>query len=167
MDPATAAPAGPPIDPVVAEVPPIGVASLPAPTDQERPPAAVPSVAVPEAAVRQPPGLGDAAVGPARSAGRSPTPVRAAPMPVSRPGFPPGVAAKLGSYVYLLVDPRTGRPFFVGRGRGDRCFRHVRGGPGAGAGDRIRPGARYPVLERIREVESGGGRCGSTSSATA
>ncbi|HEX3979930.1 MAG TPA: hypothetical protein VHW93_01840, partial [Acidimicrobiales bacterium] len=40
--------------------------------------------------------------------------------------FPPGVSSKLESYVYLLVDPWTGKPFFVGRARGDRAFRHLR-----------------------------------------
>src|ERR1700704_6055106 len=40
-------------------------------------------------------------------------------------GFAPGIGNKLRSYVYLLVDPRTGRAFFAGRGRNDRCFRHV------------------------------------------
>ncbi len=39
--------------------------------------------------------------------------------------FPPGVAAKLGWYVYLLTDPESGQPFYVGRGRGNRCFRHL------------------------------------------
>ena len=71
-------------------------------------------------------------------------------------------------YVYLLVDPRTGRPFYVGRGRGDRCFRHVeaaRAGPAAGGQDRS--GHEVPALDRIREVEADGRRCGSTSCATA
>ncbi len=98
--------------------------------------------------------------------------------------FPPGVAAKLGWYVYLMSDPRSGQPFYVGRGRGDRCFRHLRAarvgadagigaGLGAGhaeiqagrapiapggAGEGIRgegqEGDAFPVLERIREVEA-------------
>ncbi|MGA2835785.1 MAG: hypothetical protein ABSF84_04235 [Acidimicrobiales bacterium] len=88
-----------------------------------------------------------------------PTAVAASVLPTS---FPPGVAAKIAVYVYLLVDPRTGRPFFVGRGRGDRCFRHVEGArtttgatggpPAAGAAEP----ARFPVLDRIREAESDG-----------
>jgi hypothetical protein len=76
---------------------------------------------------------------------------RPTPAPVS---FPPGVAAKLGYYVYLLVDPRTGRPFFVGRGRGDRCHRHVqaaRGGPPSDDGS-----SGFPLLDRIREAEADG-----------
>jgi hypothetical protein len=90
-------------------------------------------------------------------------------------GFAPSVSAKLKSYVYLLVDPRTGRAFCVGRGRNDRCFRHVRAaragsggvpgrasdpdsgdspGPGSGAGSAS--SSKYPMLEKIREVEAGG-----------
>ncbi len=40
-------------------------------------------------------------------------------------GFAPATAGALKSYVYALVDPRSGRAFYVGRGRGDRCFDHV------------------------------------------
>ena len=43
-------------------------------------------------------------------------------------GFPLGVADKLGWYVYRLTDPRRGdETFYVGKGRGDRIFAHVRG----------------------------------------
>ena len=69
--------------------------------------------------------------------------------------FPPGVGAKLGAYVYLLVDPRTGRPFFVGRGRGDRCFRHVEAARTL-AGRRHDGRASSTPLDRIREAESDG-----------
>lgn len=109
--------------------------------------------------------------------------------------FPPGVAARLEWYVYLVTDPGSGRPFYVGRGRGDRCFRHVLaaragGGPdlrtdvgtgGIDAGPDTGPGGvrtegasaesgpdgthtsvddhdgssdRFPMVERIREVEA-------------
>lgn len=34
------------------------------------------------------------------------------------------VADLLGNYVYLLVDPRDGIPFYVGKGRGDRAQAH-------------------------------------------
>ncbi|MEX6462844.1 hypothetical protein AB6N35_00520 [Dietzia cinnamea] len=34
------------------------------------------------------------------------------------------VAEILGYYVYLLVDPRDGRPFYVGKGRGERANSH-------------------------------------------
>jgi hypothetical protein len=41
--------------------------------------------------------------------------------------FPPAVARKLKNYVYRLIDPRNGETFYVGQGRGDRVFAHVRG----------------------------------------
>ena len=74
--------------------------------------------------------------------------------PAEPRSFPPGVGAKLGSYVYLLVDPRTGRPFFVGHGRGDRCHRHVQAARATPTSDD--PAAGYPMLDRIREAEAGG-----------
>lgn len=42
--------------------------------------------------------------------------------------FLPGVAEKLGAYVYALRDPRDCRIFYVGKGRGDRCYAHAREG---------------------------------------
>ncbi|HEY6623893.1 MAG TPA: hypothetical protein VIX85_08680 [Acidimicrobiales bacterium] len=92
-------------------------------------------------------------------------------------GFAPGIGEKLHSYVYLLVDPRTGRAFFAGRGRNDRCFRHVQAARSAvdSTADRREDGQPapdhehgevaergegadrgFPVLERIREIESNG-----------
>jgi hypothetical protein len=128
---------------------------------------------------------------PAATAEQPPTPLnehRPAPKtesPATGPlaehaqGFAPGVSAKLKSYVYLLVDPRTGRAFYVGQGRNDRCFRHVRaagtgsgrgpgpaGDAGIGGGSETDPGpgsgavstgdSKYPMLDKIREVEAGG-----------
>jgi hypothetical protein len=40
-------------------------------------------------------------------------------------GWRPGVSEHLGFYVYLLVHPRTGAAFYVGKGTGGRCFAHV------------------------------------------
>lgn len=40
--------------------------------------------------------------------------------------FPPEVAEKLGYYVYRLIDPRNGQTFYVGKGRGNRVFQHVK-----------------------------------------
>ncbi len=49
--------------------------------------------------------------------------------------FPAGVAEKLKTYVYRLIDPRNGETFYVGKGQGDRVFAHIReqkyGGPGS------------------------------------
>lgn len=39
--------------------------------------------------------------------------------------FPPGVAGKLKTYVYRLIDPRNGETFYVGKGHGDRVFAHI------------------------------------------
>ena len=39
--------------------------------------------------------------------------------------FPPGVAEHLKWYVYRLIDPRNGETFYVGKGRGDRIFKHA------------------------------------------
>lgn len=36
------------------------------------------------------------------------------------------VSEKLRCYVYRLIDPRSGETFYVGRGRGNRVFDHVR-----------------------------------------
>lgn len=40
--------------------------------------------------------------------------------------FPVGVATKLKTYVYRLIDPRNGETFYVGKGQGDRVFAHIR-----------------------------------------
>src|SRR6266576_2873098 len=37
----------------------------------------------------------------------------------------PEVAAQLGYYVYVYVDPRDGRPFYVGKGKGSRVLAHL------------------------------------------
>ena len=34
---------------------------------------------------------------------------------------------KLGHYVYRLIDPRNGNTFYVGVGKGNRVFDHVKG----------------------------------------
>jgi hypothetical protein len=39
--------------------------------------------------------------------------------------FPPGMAEELGYYVYLYTDPSTNEPFYVGMGKGNRCFAHL------------------------------------------
>jgi len=40
--------------------------------------------------------------------------------------FPSEVVAKLKTYVYRLIDPRNGETFYVGKGKGNRVFAHVR-----------------------------------------
>jgi hypothetical protein len=40
--------------------------------------------------------------------------------------FPPEVSDRLKTYVYRLIDPRNGETFYVGKGRGNRVFSHIR-----------------------------------------
>lgn len=40
--------------------------------------------------------------------------------------FPSEVAQKLKTYVYRLIDPRNGETFYVGKGKGNRVFAHIR-----------------------------------------
>jgi len=42
--------------------------------------------------------------------------------------FSPKAREKLCHYVYLLIDPRDERVFYVGKGVGNRCFAHLKDG---------------------------------------
>jgi len=61
--------------------------------------------------------------------------------------FPPEAAARLETYVYRLIDPRNGETFYVGKGRGDRVFAHVR----AVEGEEL-----DPKLQRIHDIRLAG-----------
>ena len=63
-------------------------------------------------------------------------------MPSSK--FPVGVAEKLKTYVYRLIDPRNGETFYVGKGVGDRLFAHIR--------DQIKDEDPGNKLKRIRAI---------------
>ena len=39
--------------------------------------------------------------------------------------FPRSVVERVGTYVYLLKDPRSGEVFYVGKGKGNRVFAHA------------------------------------------
>lgn len=41
--------------------------------------------------------------------------------------FKKGVARELNFYIYRLIDPRNGHTFYVGKGKDDRVFAHVKG----------------------------------------
>lgn len=41
--------------------------------------------------------------------------------------FSAEISEKIKSYVYRLIDPRTGETFYVGKGKGNRVFAHVEG----------------------------------------
>jgi len=47
-------------------------------------------------------------------------------VPEETHSFPPGVAEKLQTYVYRLIDPRNGETFYVGKGKGNRLYAHIR-----------------------------------------
>lgn len=58
--------------------------------------------------------------------------------------FTPSESEKLGYYVYLYSDPRNDRPFYIGKGRGNRAFAHLND-----AGENAK-------VARIREIRADG-----------
>jgi uncharacterized protein len=64
--------------------------------------------------------------------------------------FPSDVAQKLKTYVYRLIDPRNGETFYVGKGKGNRIFAHIRAEE-ALEGDEI-----DNKLKRIRAIRLAG-----------
>lgn len=64
--------------------------------------------------------------------------------------FPSEVVRKLKTYVYRLIDPRNGETFYIGKGRGDRIFSHIRGEQKLGGDD------LNNRLKRIREIRLSG-----------
>jgi hypothetical protein len=70
---------------------------------------------------------------------------------MNEPGkFPPEVVERLGTYVYRLLDPRNGETFYVGKGKGNRVFAHIRAGKGLEGDDLDNK------LHRIREIRNAG-----------
>ena len=63
-------------------------------------------------------------------------------------GFSDKAIDALGHYVYRLVDPGNGETFYVGRGRGQRVFDHVRGAINAAEGDESDP--KFGRINQIR-----------------
>ncbi|MBO7442488.1 MAG: hypothetical protein J6T83_05355 [Paludibacteraceae bacterium] len=62
--------------------------------------------------------------------------------------FTPSVIENLKYYVYCLVDPRTNRIFYIGKGKGNRLFNH--------ANDALDENISSLKLETIREIRSNG-----------
>lgn len=46
-------------------------------------------------------------------------------MPLDTRRLPAGMAETLGYYVYLYTDPESNKPFYVGKGYGNRCLAHL------------------------------------------
>ncbi len=51
--------------------------------------------------------------------------------------FPSRVVRNLGYYVYLLIDPEKNEIFYVGKGKGNRCFEHLNGDNNSPAKNKI------------------------------
>lgn len=64
----------------------------------------------------------------------------------------PGVVEKLGYYVYLFIDPRSGQVFYVGKGVGSRCFAHIREARKTARDSK----GHYEKLSTIRDIEESG-----------
>ncbi len=58
--------------------------------------------------------------------------------------FSQAVCEKIGSYVYILKDPRDNSIFYVGKGSGNRIFKHVE--------DALENPKESDKLNRIREI---------------
>ena len=64
--------------------------------------------------------------------------------------FPTEVVNKLKTYVYRLIDPRNGETFYVGKGKGNRIFSHIRAEQSLD-GDEL-----TNKLQRIRDIRLAG-----------
>lgn len=66
--------------------------------------------------------------------------------------FPTGVIEHLGWYVYRLIDPRHGNTFYVGKGKENRVFAHMRGEVASVDGDEMLSNK----LRQLREIRLAG-----------
>lgn len=67
--------------------------------------------------------------------------------------MPDEVAATLGSYVYVYIDPRDGKPFYIGKGVGSRCFAHLEDKTESEKVQRIaeiRAAGKEPLIDLLR-----------------
>jgi hypothetical protein len=56
----------------------------------------------------------------------------------------PGMAEALGHYVYLYIDPRDEKVFYIGKGKGERCLDH------------LFEDDDHPKVQRIRDIFAAG-----------
>lgn len=66
--------------------------------------------------------------------------------------FDSRIKEEIGSYVYALIDPTTSKPFYIGKGQGDRVFTHA-----AGA---VLSDARTEKIDRIKSIITQGFKVG-------
>jgi hypothetical protein len=67
--------------------------------------------------------------------------------------FEPKVCEELGCYVYLYIDPRTHKPFYIGKGQGNRVFHHLnddRECDKVKVINEIRKSGQEPILEILK-----------------
>ena len=67
------------------------------------------------------------------------------------PQIPASLNSYLKWYVYRLIDPRNGETFYVGKGKDDRIFAHIKGAIGSAIGE-----VSDPRIARIREIQVAG-----------
>lgn len=67
--------------------------------------------------------------------------------------FPSEIKNKLGYYVYRLIDPRNGETFYIGKGKNDRVFHHIKAQLSA---DELEAGEDFSStkIARINEILS-------------
>lgn len=65
--------------------------------------------------------------------------------------FPTEVIREMGCYVYRLIDPRNGETFYVGKGKDNRVFQHMKCALNANDSDEL-----SDKLKTIREINNAG-----------
>lgn len=75
-------------------------------------------------------------------------------MDEERKEFPSEVSKQLKWYVYRLIDPRNGETFYVGKGRKNRVYDHIR------AEDNLKGDELDNKIERIRTIKVAGFKVG-------